>query len=288
MSYMDRIRDCNRFEPEHFLRWFIGSSQVGWLRHEFARELRRFPDIFTITADDVVMVSTLGTFDARTDALRRASDTLIAAGLLPQRHGELYPVTAGRRSDALCLLDRALAPAFGIRAFGQHLNGYVERGSGMHMWIAKRSADKRTHPGKLDNLVAGGLPHALELGENLRKECEEEAGIPAALVEKAVPVGMVSYRLATPLGCKPDVMYCYDLELPADFVPLNRDGEVESFELLPIGKVARLVQESDRFKTNCDLVIIDFLLRHGFIDPDHPDYLEIATGLRAGGDVLSR
>lgn len=33
---------------------------------------------------------------------------------------------------------------------------------------------------------------------------------------------------------------------------------------LPISEVARLVRETTDFKTNCNLVIIDFLIRHGY------------------------
>ncbi|HYN77840.1 MAG TPA: DUF4743 domain-containing protein, partial [Lamprocystis sp. (in: g-proteobacteria)] len=76
-------------------------------------------------------------------------------------------------------------------------------------------------------------------------------------------------------------MYCYDLELPATFVPRCTDGEVESFSLLPAAEVARLVQDTDEFKLNCNLVVIDFLVRHGLIAPDHPDYLPIIQGLRS-------
>jgi hypothetical protein len=46
-----------------------------------------------------------------------------------------------------------------------------------------------------------------------------------------------------------------------------------------LDKVASLVRETVAFKMNCDLVIIDFLMRHGYITPEHPDYLALGTGL---------
>lgn len=39
-------------------------------------------------------------------------------------------------------------------------------------------------------------------------------------------------------GLFPNTEFVFDLELPADFVPSNSDGEVEAFELLP-AKVCR-------------------------------------------------
>ena len=40
------------------------------------------------------------------------------------------------------------------------------------------------------------------------------------------------------------MFYTYDLELDPSFVPQPIDGEVESFELMPIGQVMEIV-ESD-------------------------------------------
>jgi len=34
------------------------------------------------------------------------------------------------------------------------------------------------------------------------------------------------------------------------------------------------------FKPNCDLVIIDFLVRWGYITPEDRDYIDIVKGLR--------
>ena len=95
-----------------------------------------------------------------------------------------------------------------------------------------------------------------------------------------MPVGTISYVYQEGSGLKPDLQYCFDLELPADFVPQNRDGEIAEFGLWPIEKVAEVVRDSFRFKFNCNLVIIDFLVRHGVIAPDHPDYVAITQGLR--------
>ena len=76
-------------------------------------------------------------------------------------------------------------------------------------------------------------------------------------------------------------MFCYDLEVPPDFQPMNTDGEVASFELWPIARVMETIRTTDQFKLNCNLVIIDFCIRHGLIGPDEPDYLALVQGLRS-------
>jgi len=67
----------------------------------------------------------------------------------------------------------------------------------------------------------------------------------------------------------------YDLELPSDFVPVNSDGEVDVFHLMPIEEVIANLHLPDAFKFNCNLVIIDFLIRHKQISKDHAYFQEI-------------
>ena len=100
-----------------------------------------------------------------------------------------------------------------------------------------------------------------------------------ALTRRAKPVGAVTYLGMSDKGLKPDVLFCYDLELPKDFRPQNTDGEVEEFLLLPIEDVMRRVRETDEFKLNCNLVLIDLFIRHGYLGPDHHEYHDLVTGL---------
>ena len=53
---------------------------------------------------------------------------------------------------------------------------------------------------------------------------------------------------------------------------------------MPLPEVAALVRDTTDFKPNCNLVVLDFLVRHGVVGPDHPEYLEIVGGLRSALD----
>jgi 8-oxo-dGTP pyrophosphatase MutT (NUDIX family) len=280
MGFLGKIRACNTWNPVDFLPFYLGADRVGSLRPSAAAHLRRWPQQFAVTADAVRWINAPADAAARTAVLAAVVAQLVTDELISHCHGELYPVTASTREQAQCLVDRAAAPFFGMRAFGQHLNGFVRTAHGIDMWIGRRAAGRRHFPACLDHLVAGGLPAGLSLADNLRKECAEEAGMPAELADQAVAVGAVSYCQDSARGLKPDVMYCYDLELPEDFVPRCTDGEVESFQRIPVLDVLALVRDSDQFKLNCNLVIIDFLIRHGLITPEEPDYLELVRGLR--------
>jgi 8-oxo-dGTP pyrophosphatase MutT (NUDIX family) len=281
MSYLDKIRACNAWEPTAFVPFIRRGERLGSLRLSSAEELRRWPRRFRVTDTAVEWIETPDDFEGCTLALAEVARGLVDEGVIPYLHGEQYPVTAGGREAARCLVDRACAPFFGMRAFGQHLNGFVRTARGIEMWIGRRSADRRLYPGRLDNLVAGGLPHGVTLVENLRKECAEEAGMSPSLADRAVAVGAVTYCRDSERGLKPDVMFCYDLELPEDFEPRCTDGEVEAFYRLPVDEVAEIVRDTDDFKLNCNLVIIDFLIRHGLIPQDDSQYVAIAQGLRS-------
>jgi len=287
MSLLERVTACNHADPTEFVPFTVAGTRVGWLRHDFAARLRDFGAPFIDDVQGVALQADGADFVTRSAVLDEAVHRLVAAQLLPRYHGERYPVTATVRERALATIDRAAAPGFGLRAFGQHLNGYVRRRGGIWLWIARRAQEKWNYPGKLDQMVAGGLPQDLGLTENLLKECAEEAAIPIALAHRARPVGTVTYCVATPAGLKPDVIYCYDLELPEDFVPRAADGEVESFELWPLERVVATLRDSEEFKPNCALVAIDFLVRHGELGPDDPDYLALVAGLHAHPGLAS-
>ncbi|HEB97301.1 MAG TPA: DUF4743 domain-containing protein [Sedimenticola thiotaurini] len=280
MRLTDYIDACNRWNPGNFLPLTIDGRRVGLVRPSFAGVLAGWEELFRLQEDVLQLrLPPAPTLEQRSRPLRPVLQSLVEQGVLSHLHGEQYPVTPGGPGDGLALIDRAAAAPFGIRAFGQHLNGYVRTDDGLMLWVAKRSADRIHFPGKLDNMVAGGLPWGLTLEQNLAKECREEAGMEAELAARAQPVGALTYVAETDRGLKPDTLYCYDLELPADFRPRCTDGEVEWFELWPVERVLQTLLAGEAFKLNCNLVIIDFLIRHGVIRPDHEEYLDLIPGL---------
>lgn len=280
-DFYRHITALNQWEPDHFEDWRFDGLRVGRLKQPIADALIKMEALFKREQDGIHLVHESKGLEARTQLLGELITQLHQQGLIERIHGEIYPVTAQHRDQAVATMDRASAPYFGLRAYGQHLNGYVEKPGGPYLWIARRAADRVNFPGKLDNMVAGGLPHGLTLTENLIKECAEEAAVPEQLALDACPVSAITYCCETFKGLKPDTLFCYDLALPEDFTPVNTDGEVAEFMLMPAAEVAEIVAHTDDFKLNCNLVIIDFLIRHGLIEPEHPQYLEITAGLHA-------
>ncbi|CAK9152737.1 unnamed protein product [Ilex paraguariensis] len=231
-GFFDKINLCNRNSEKHseFVPFVVVDQIVGYVHNGFADHLRRFADVFIFPKNNshgcrfgyhVTLHPMLRTPEVMTSAVEDVVKCL-GEELIPGIRNELYPVTSCFGTPVFFSLERAAAPYFGIKAYGVHMNGYVERDGQKYLWIGKRSELKPTYPGMLDHLVAGGLPHGIPCGENLVKECEEEAGIPKSISSEAIPVGAVSYMDIDGYRFKRDVLFCYDLKLPEDFTPKNQ------------------------------------------------------------------
>lgn len=279
MSFMDHIAACNRHDLSGFVPFSVGAERVGWVRHAMARRLAEFPDVFDVAPDAVSLVPGLADFTRRSEALDRVVRALEAEGRITGRRDEFYAVTNDFDAPPLMRIERAAVAHFGLRAYGVHMTGFVRRDDGIWIWVPRRAKDKSTYPGMLDNTVAGGQPIGLGLLDNLVKECREEAGIPEALARRARLVATIAYCAEAPDGLKPDLQFCFDLEMPAGFTPRPVDDEMESFELWPASRVIATVRDTGAFKFNCNLVLIDFFLRHGLLDLPEFDRAALRTAL---------
>jgi 8-oxo-dGTP pyrophosphatase MutT (NUDIX family) len=267
ITYHDRILACSGADLSTFVPWSVGGKVVGHVHRERVPALLG-SDGFAFCDGALSLAG--ADFAERSAVFAGVVTRLVAAGELRPPLGECYPVLAGIAPEPLLQVDRTAVAWFGVRAAGVHLNGWVRRAEGLYLWVAERSRQKRTFPGHLDNLVAGGSAIGFLPRQTLEKECHEEAGIPADLARRAVEVGALRYEQQDGRSFKPDRLDLFDLELPADFVPRAIDGEVETFCLWPVEQVAASLRGGGLWKPNCALVVIDFLLRRGALDHELP------------------
>ena len=281
MSYLDRIAACNRFDLSRFLPFRVDGVRYGWVLPEFARLLRRWPSVFRVADDAVSLDPRLDDYHDRSEAVAEVVSRLAEENVIRGWRGENYPVARDYDVPAAFEIERAAVPHFGFRAWGVHVNGLVREGGGMRVWVAQRAADKETFPAMLDHLAAGGQPVGIGLLGNVVKECGEEAGVPPELARQAHYVRKLHYCCETSTGLKPDTIFVYDLELPERFIPHNTDGEVERFMLWTLDEVADVVANTTRFKPNCNLVLIDLLLRQQRLAVDPVERQRIVEALYA-------
>ncbi len=280
MSFIERLNACNHFNRQSVLPFLIDHQQVGWIKKTHLSFLMNKTKFFQLDTDSVQLTDFLNDYEKRTQAITEVVSDLRQEGVVSDWRSELYPVAPFYGQQPLLALERSVAPFFGIKTYGTHLNGYYEKDNQIWVWIAQRASHLKFAPNKLDNLAAGGLSLGLSPQENMFKEAIEEAQISTDLLSNMRSVGAVSYLMDTPRGITPDTMFVYDLKLPADFNPTTDGSEVSSFMTFSLSELTTLIDDTDHFKYNSALVIIDFLIRHGGISADHPEYLMTINALR--------
>ncbi len=280
-KYLQKIDACNQFELSRFIDFSIDGVVYGRLLPAFARLLQRWPDVFDVTTEGVRLHPSLMDYHQRTEAVAEVVAHLAEEGVITGWRDENYPVAIDDVQPPAFEIERAAVPHFGFRAWGVHVNGLVRIDDQLMVWVGQRAADKPTFPGMLDHLAAGGQPVGISRMDDVVKECGEEAGVPPELARNARFVRELHYCCETRTGLKPDTIAVYDLYLPHDFSPRNTDGEVERFFLWTLDEVAEAVAETDRFKPNCNLVLIDLLLRHGKLPVDRMAEASIRSRLYA-------
>ena len=275
MAVLPCLNAARRFDPARHVPFVIGATQVGWIRRADLSLLAPWPSIFTIEASCIVLVPELDSVDARSRALGTVIDALAAAGHIPGWRNETYAIRNRFDDPPLAMIERAASRFFGTQTFAVHLNGVVgagEAGEGegegeTRMWIARRSLQKATDPGMLDNLVGGGIGWGYGIEETLVKECWEESGIPEALVRRAVRGSTIHVLQEIEEGTQAEQLFVFDLDVGADFEPRNQDGEVLDHRLAAIEDVLAWIEDA-ALTVDSSLAALDWMARHAPLDPD--------------------
>lgn len=265
------ILAARQFDAQAHRPFWIGDERVGWLRDfDAALLLERWPHIFVRTAgqrgERIALAAHFDNVQTRSAALGAVIDALAALGKIPGWRNETYAIRNAFEAPPLAYIERAASRFFGTMTWAVHLNGIVQ---GTHdaprLWIARRSKTKATDPGMLDNVVAGGIGWNFGVMQTLVKECDEEADIDAPLALRATAGRSVYILSPLPEGTQAEQIFVYDLMLPEDFVPHNRDGEVSEHRLMRIDEVTHQIA-TGALTVDASLATLDCLLRRKWID----------------------
>lgn len=236
----------------------LETHSIGWLDHRRAELLpallpgaRRIGNAVCWAALDL-------TPDQRSEMIEHTARELHARGAIRGWRNERYACldTAGRE---LFRLERSAFRFFGLRSQAAHVNGWR---ADQQMWIARRAMSKAIDPGFLDNLAAGGISAGESARDCAIRELGEEAGINESLARHCRSLGTVTARRIEADGLHHEVLHAFELELPVDTVPTNRDAEVSDFYQLSIDEVVRRI-EAGEFTGDAALVTARFLLQTG-------------------------
>lgn len=305
LSNLDLVHQCDGFPyPESdataYLTRINTYYQLRVSGHAYALgymlpsvvEIFRGVAHWAIDDDDRTLTLTAGsTAEERSKAVATTLLAMRQLGhfkVLNKWRDELYAVY-GQGKELLFNVERSASPLFGVVTYGIHLTAYTRsKDTGeIKIWTPRRARTKQTYGGMLDNAVAGGIASGESPFESLVRECGEEASLPEELVRaKAKAAGVVTYYYIRDERAggetnlmQPECQYVYDLELPEDTLPKPGDDEVEEFYLWSIDEVKQAM-ENGEFKPNCALVVLDFLIRHGYLTTENePNFIEIVSRL---------
>ena len=204
----------------------------------------------------------------RDAALARINQALRERGLIRAWRDETFAIVDPATQRVLALTERAASRFWGTLTFGAHATGYVAGADGRpsHLWIARRSAAKATDPGMFDNLIGGGVPHGQTPQQTLVREGWEEAGLSPAQMAAARPGRVIDLQRDIPEGRQREWLHTFELPLPPGVVPVNQDGEVAGFALLPLAD-ALAIAAGPQMTVDAALVTLDFALRHELLAP---------------------
>ena len=254
-------------DPAARVPFVLAGREVGSVARAALDALRDAAgaEALVIAADRVGCDAACGPeLDAVLDRLHRR---LRAGGWIRAWRDETVALVDPVSLAPLARIERAAARFWGTLTFGAHANGYVAGADGRPaaLWIARRAATKAIDPGRLDNLVGGGVPAGQSPEETLVREAGEEAGLEPIEVAGARPAGVLRLARDIPEGFQHEWLHGFDLELPAGREPRNRDGEVAGFERVAVAEAAALAAGGE-MTVDAALVTLDFLWRHRIID----------------------
>ncbi|KAI9770626.1 MAG: hypothetical protein M1840_003218 [Geoglossum simile] len=305
-SYLDLINDCDVFpypnSKDYSVRMasyymFVHKGHtVGYLIPSVVSAIRLLDEFRTLWSIND---------QEKTASLKGEASLAIGKTIQSWRKNGVFEVLGGWRNELYAVyappgelafnIERSACCLFGVLTYGVHMTAFVRSSLGLKIWVPRRSYNKQTFGGLLDNTVAGGLTSGEQPLETLVREAEEEASLPAELVRKqAKCVGAVTYfyvrdaRAGGETGLlQPECQYAYDLELNEGVVPKPCDSEVEEFYLWGLEDVAGALKKG-QFKPNCAFVLLDFFVRHGIITPENEDsYIEITSRLHRRFDFAT-
>lgn len=256
------------------LPFVMGATVVGSVARAQVQALAAFAQWLHIEPDRITLACTAETRD---ETLAGINLALRDAGHIVAWRDETYAVVLQHGEPPHALIERAASRFWGTLTFGAHCNGYVagEGGRPTHLWIARRSFDKPTDPGLLDNLVGGGVPWNQTPFETLVREGWEEAGISPAQMREARPGSVLELLRDIPEGLQHEHLFAFDLCLPPEARPVNQDGEVCELHRMPVDEAIERAAAGE-MTVDAALVTLDFALRHRLLPPDEHEALHAA------------
>jgi len=150
----------------------------------------------------------------------------VVQGMLIGWRDELFDVIVPGSGQRIFELERSAFRLFGLQSQAAQLIGLRPDGA---VWVARRSYSKSIDPGLLDTLVGGGVRAGESATQTLLREASEEAGLTPEQTARAVACREFELWRRVAPGVQHERVTVFTLLVEPDWMPVNTDGEVDSF-----------------------------------------------------------
>ena len=249
-----------------FMPFRINGVYLGLLNQTFANRIGQ--DIDTVVADEECFILDNMSWQEVADTLQNTARQWHDNGLYNGWRDEKYSV-CDLSGSPLFALERSAFRPLGFLSHAIHLNAWVERRGERYYWIGKRSSTKAVAPNKLDTTAGGGIAAGETPHTAMVRESFEEAGVPSSFTQNLTENGKVFSLRPVHRGLHREILYLYDLRLPENFTPQNKDGEVAEFILMNDNEIAQAVID-EQFMEDSALTLLISIQNRQKIPPNHP------------------
>lgn len=226
------VAGASRPEPADSLELFINGHACGRVLAARMPFLRALPEPFSSRFAFEQGKVRLGLPQDQTEAnrfLAMLAHHAYEAGELKHWRGELLDVRDLAETAVLGQAERTFFRFMGLTTYCVHAAAVSADG---RIHLARRSLRKRVCPGLWDTLAGGMVAAGESWLESLRRETMEEAGLDAGSFTPIGEPSRLTVLRPVPEGWMREVSVTYPVQVARDARPVNRDGEVECFELV--------------------------------------------------------
>ncbi len=160
--------------------------------------------------------------------------------------------------NELGAIERGVCRQFGIETEAIHLVGYCGKDN---VWVQQRAHNKPNDPSKWDTLVGGMISSEDNLLSALERETWEEAGLLVAELKILATHGKLHQRRPCEDGYGAylaETVHWMTARVPSLIKPVNQDGEVAQFALLPAKTVLEMILANE-FTIEASLILLEAL-----------------------------
>lgn len=248
------VRRAQQLPPAGARPVTVAGRVAGWILPRAVAAVAGLPGVDV--EDEAVHLKAAARQQSLNGVLASVADALRAAGCIHAWRDELLDVIAEGR--CLGRMERGAMRPLGLLTRAVHLNAWTPDD---RLWVARRSFDKPTDPGRWDTLSGGLVAAGEDPDAALLRECHEEAGLPAGALRGHDPLRtLVRLHRRMPEGYLVETLMLSDCVLDAGTVPRNLDGEVQEFRCVGAAELGTMLSDG-AFTLAAELAILDSLRR---------------------------